>query len=91
MTDSEVAALQRRLKAAEAVCLLYGWSAGPPDGSPRSAATLQAWMEWHDIAGDEFVDSMRAVFTDEEIERLAAIRADVERRTHERISALIGN
>jgi hypothetical protein len=82
--------LIRRLEAAEAVCALYGWSAGSalPD-HPRSLATMQAWMEWYELVGTERLDALREVYADERIERMAAVRREIETRTDTWIDALM--
>lgn len=78
-----------RLEAAELVCLLYGWTSGGED-TDRGKATLQAWMQWSNLVGDEFIDQQRSVITDEVIERLARIRDEIHDRTMARIDSWLG-
>lgn len=46
--------LERRLRAAEDVCLLSGWG-GTIEGTERSKATTQLWMRWAEIVGDSYL------------------------------------
>lgn len=80
--------LLSRLVAAERVCALYGW--GPiHDETEIEKATMQAWQEWTQIAGDKASSPEgHPELDDAEIKRLAAIRDEVERRTMAQINRL---
>lgn len=56
-TDDEVhAALLARLKLAEDVCVMLGWSSFDTHSTPRSRATYMLWQRWADVVGDEFTE-----------------------------------
>jgi hypothetical protein len=50
LTRSE---LERRLAAAEDVCLMYAWSAPSWREDDRTLALYQLWQRWVDISGDD--------------------------------------
>jgi hypothetical protein len=41
-------ALEQRLRVAEDICLMYGWSAERAN-SPREKAAVQLWQQWADL------------------------------------------
>ena len=54
----DVQQLRERLKAAEDVCLMYGWSA-VHDTTERDKATLALCRRWYDLVGPEFTEPRR--------------------------------
>jgi hypothetical protein len=76
--------LEERLRLAERVCLLYGWSGS--DDTERGRAAMQAWMEWADFVGKEFTSAKaHPELNDEAIAALATIRAAIHTVTIARI------
>jgi hypothetical protein len=45
--EAEIVGLGERLRLAERVCALYGWSGTRAPREDHDKATEQAWMEWH--------------------------------------------
>jgi hypothetical protein len=70
-----------RLKAAEDVCLVYGWSSGLDD-SVRGRACYMLWRRWFDLVPEGFC-SPRAHpdLSDEELAKLSEARDDLRERT----------
>lgn len=67
--------LIERLKAAEDVCVLYGWSASTAHQSDRDKALQELWNRWHDTAGRDASSRERNPhLTDERIAELARKR-----------------
>lgn len=46
--------LEARLEAAEAVCLMYGWSA-VTNQTPRQRVTQELWRRWVGLVDDDFL------------------------------------
>lgn len=73
--------LERRLKAAETVCLLYGWSP-VRRSTDREQALHQAWREWAGVVGDEFLSpKQHPDLDDEAITELAEQERRIRQRT----------
>lgn len=47
----DVKVLQERLKAAEAVCIMFAWDAAPDRKWERGRLQMKFWTAWHAIAG----------------------------------------
>lgn len=68
-------ALIERLKAAEDVCVIYGWTGSTSHRSDRDKALHELWRKWHEIAGPDACDQDRNPhLTDELIAELARKR-----------------
>lgn len=48
-----VESMRDRLKLAEELCVLFGWSAVRRDESPRDRLAFEAWRRWYDYVGEE--------------------------------------
>jgi hypothetical protein len=86
MTDQE------RLAAAEAVCVMYGWSAAPPaqGGSDREIATLELWMRWAKVVGSEFLTpKAHPELNAAAVKRLVEARRDTVQRIKAKIDKLV--
>lgn len=77
--------LLARLKVAEDVCVLTGWTAAWGD-SERDRAALQMWMVWSRMAGPRVHDPLANVALDRMIPQLAAERARIRAETLRRIA-----
>lgn len=89
-TRAHAALLAERL--AEQVCVLFGWTAGPHDGTERGKALSQLWMEWYhayQAAGGKVNRKSHPELADERITQLAAERDEIEARTMAAINELI--
>ncbi len=83
--DAEVAALTERVRLAEIVCTIFGWtgSSAGPDESDRDKAVLQAWMDWHHLYSDPKAPTSKE--WDDRIAELAARRDQIRQATLARI------
>jgi hypothetical protein len=73
--------LEERLALAERVCVLFGWSPVLGD-SVREKATSQAWSEWVDNVGMDFLaPEAHPELSDEAIEALAVKRDEIRSET----------
>lgn len=71
-----------RLKAAEDVAVLYGWTGDGNGNSPRGKALFEVWSRWYDLVGSAFLTpDAHPDLNDEEIARLAAQRDETRART----------
>lgn len=43
--------LRERLKLAEELCVLFGWTSVKRDESPRDALAFEAWSRWYKHVG----------------------------------------
>jgi hypothetical protein len=86
--DSEEVAsdLQRRLEAAERVCVLYGWTGGG-SGSDREKALHELWSDWVDVSGVSLSQTDHPDLSDERIAELAQRRDATRAATLERMRA----
>lgn len=75
LPDPTIGELRARVAAAEKVAYLSGINAGR-DSSPRSMALTQAWMDWDNEYGHQVTP-----VTEEEINRLAAVRKKIHQTT----------
>jgi hypothetical protein len=76
--------LLTRLKAAEDVCVLFGWT-GVAD-SERGKATTQLWQRWVAIVGSDYTQrKAHPDLNDERITELAHERDEIRQRTLARI------
>jgi hypothetical protein len=67
--------LVARLRAAEDVCVLYGWTGFHTWPTERSKALQELWYKWHDLAGPHVCDrTEHPHLTDEYIVELARKR-----------------
>jgi hypothetical protein len=74
-------ALEARLKAAEAVCVLLGWQANPM-GADEEKALHQLWSDWAQLAGPDFTGpDAHPELSDAEIAGLARKRDEIRERT----------
>lgn len=82
-TDDE---LRERLALAEAACILGGWTArgvGPNSGSD---AATQAWMEWADVVGTDYLGPhAHPDLNERRIHELASDRRRIREQTLRRI------
>ena len=69
----------KRLLAAELVCLMFGWTG--IDDSPRGKATHELWREWVDISGVRLSPEDHPELSDERIAELARRRDETRART----------
>lgn len=45
--------LRDRLKLAEELCVLFGWTSSRRHESPRDCLAFKAWQRWYEYVGDE--------------------------------------
>lgn len=45
--------MRERLKLAEEVCILFGWTASRRNESPRDGLAYRAWSRWYSYIGEE--------------------------------------
>lgn len=77
-------ALTRRLRLAEAVCLMYGWSP-VHDATERDKATSELWRQWLGAVPKNFTDpANHPELSDEAITALANKRDATRRATLQR-------
>lgn len=69
-----------RLKVAEDVCVLTGWT-GFQDVGDRSEAALQMWMMWAGMVGDRASDPDTNVALDRMVPQLATARRNTRAAT----------
>lgn len=85
--------LRERLEAAEAVCLMYGWSTGSEE-CDRDKALYMLWTRWLRLAeadDPEYSTPKRhPELSDEIVARLAAERDEIRARTLAKIESLMG-
>lgn len=83
--------LQARLEAAEAVCLMYGWSRTREfDGTDRQLATLQLWNRWVDLVGMDFLSpKQHPELNEDETKALADQRRAIRAETLKKIEKLV--
>lgn len=84
--QQETEALRARLEAAERVCVLYGWTAAG-DGSTRSKALHELWVQWLDLSGVSLLQSDHPDLSSERIAELASHRDETRARTLARMRA----
>jgi hypothetical protein len=78
---AEVQRLQKRLKVAEDVCVMYGWTGDPIEGD-RAKALNELWNRWYHLVGGDFLNAdAHPDLSDEEIALLAAQRDEARART----------
>jgi hypothetical protein len=83
---------EERLEAAEAVCLLYGWSGTTEfDGTDRQLATLQLWNQWSDLVGMKFINRKAHLpeFSDAQIKQLADKHRDIRAEMLKKFEELV--
>lgn len=69
---AEIERLEARLRAAEDVCVLFGWM--PSIDSERGKAAFELWKRWADISGNDGTSQSNPHLSDEYIAELAAKR-----------------
>lgn len=88
LSKDDVRTLLARLAAAEAVCVLFGWSGAPPQ-SETEKALHQAWSMWAEI-NPGVSEVANNPDLNEAIPWLAAVRDETRDRTLERIKEALG-
>lgn len=79
--EDEIRQLRVRLKAAEDVCLMFGWSparSGAPDETDREKAAYVLWQRWYAIAGADADPKKHPDLSDKVVAEIARQR-DAER------------
>lgn len=83
---TEVNQMRHRLRLAERLCLVFGWTG--IDDSPRGKAATQLWTEWAHHVGDDFTGpEAHPELNDGSLEALAAERDRMREETLRRFLA----
>lgn len=77
--------LEARLKVAEDVCVLFGWTGARGD-SERERAVSQMWMTWASMVGFEASDVTANRAINSMVPQLAAERSRIHSATLRRIA-----
>jgi hypothetical protein len=86
-TPTEEGSEDARLRAAEEVCLMYGWT-GASHETERGKALYELWSHWVNVSGVSMSPADHPEMSDERIAELARQRDEIRARTLARIREL---